>query len=342
MLPLAIQTNVALAKIQEAKVDIFTHAPRANGATDCLSLTYKVERRSANTGSPKKLMFPKFNYVISIDNHLLTDTTQFPLNHGTNRFITPRYLVLHYDAGASLTNTIAYLKNRQLSYHLLIDRDGTITQGVPFNKRAWHAGRSNFRGIPADLNSHSIGISMGNRGIVHKHGNRFWLEDSRGRKVGSPLNPNQVARAPHPSDGRLRYWERYPKAQVATCHALCKLLIQTYPTITDIIGHDEIAIGRKIDPGPAFPRENFYGLVPDRGRADRNVFTVTTPGDTLNVRATPSASATIDGVLQDGQQIYGRSLTYRRSVPTEWLSISLDERYLHNGYVSARFLKRVS
>ena len=35
----------------------------------------------------------------------------------------------------------------QVSSHLLIDRNGTVTQYVPFDKKAWHAGESSFHGI---------------------------------------------------------------------------------------------------------------------------------------------------------------------------------------------------
>ena len=47
----------------------------------------------------------------------------------------------------------------KVSSHLLIKRDGSITQFVPFNKKAWHAGISNFRGRE-DCNEFSIGIEL--------------------------------------------------------------------------------------------------------------------------------------------------------------------------------------
>ena len=47
----------------------------------------------------------------------------------------------------------------KVSSHLLIKRDGSITQFVPFNKKAWHAGISTFRGRE-DCNEFSIGIEL--------------------------------------------------------------------------------------------------------------------------------------------------------------------------------------
>ena len=47
----------------------------------------------------------------------------------------------------------------KVSSHLLIKRDGSITQFVPFNKKAWHAGISIFRGRE-DCNEFSIGIEL--------------------------------------------------------------------------------------------------------------------------------------------------------------------------------------
>ncbi|MEL7159826.1 MAG: N-acetylmuramoyl-L-alanine amidase, partial [Bacteroidota bacterium] len=212
---------------------------------------------------------------------------------------------------------------------------------VPFNKQAWHAGRSNFRGIPQRLNDHAIGISMANRGILHKEVNRYWLKNDAGRRVGNYLNPNQVVLAQHQHGGRERYWEKYPQVQVAACHALCAALVKVYPTIMDVVGHDEVAIDRKIDPGPAFPRQLFYPLVPNRGAGERILYRVDSPDGLLNLRDRPNASGELVGVLQQDQLVFGRSFTYKSGRQTGWLSVSLDERHLHNGFVSSKFLRRV-
>ena len=51
------------------------------------------------------------------------------------------------------------IKGAEVSAHLFIERDGTITQFVNFNERAWHAGRSSYFGR-AECNDYSIGIEL--------------------------------------------------------------------------------------------------------------------------------------------------------------------------------------
>ena len=51
------------------------------------------------------------------------------------------------------------IKGAEVSAHLFIERDGTMTQFVNFNERAWHAGRSNYLGR-AECNDYSIGIEL--------------------------------------------------------------------------------------------------------------------------------------------------------------------------------------
>jgi len=59
-------------------------------------------------------------------------------------------------------NEHSYFKeihNMQVSSHLLIKRDGSIVQFVPFHERAWHAGQSNYQGRER-CNDFSIGIEL--------------------------------------------------------------------------------------------------------------------------------------------------------------------------------------
>jgi AmpD protein len=100
----------------------------------------------------------------------------------------------------------------RVSAHLLIRRDGEIVQFASFNERAWHAGRSSWQGREA-CNDYSIGIEC----------------------EGTDEVP-------------------YEPAQYATLRQLLPLLSETYPAITRerIVGHSDVAPGRKTDPGPSF------------------------------------------------------------------------------------------
>jgi len=77
----------------------------------------------------------------------------------------PKYLVMHYTATPDLEVAIRSLINpkRKASAHLVIGRDGSITQLVPFDRVAWHAGASSWDGLKG-LNRYSLGIELENAG----------------------------------------------------------------------------------------------------------------------------------------------------------------------------------
>jgi N-acetylmuramoyl-L-alanine amidase len=96
-----------------------------------------------------------------IDNLLFVDGQQVEFRESPNvgREMVPRLIVEHFTADNSCEGALSWLCSRQsgVSAHLVIDRDGTIYQLVPFNVVAWHAGRSEYQGQP-NVNSFSIGI----------------------------------------------------------------------------------------------------------------------------------------------------------------------------------------
>jgi AmpD protein len=99
-----------------------------------------------------------------------------------------------------------------VSSHVLIARDGALTQYVPFDRRAWHAGRSEYCGRSA-CNDFSVGIEL----------------------EGTDDLP-------------------YASAQYRALAALIVALRRSYPSLreAEVVGHSDIAPGRKTDPGPAF------------------------------------------------------------------------------------------
>lgn len=99
----------------------------------------------------------------------------------------------------------------EVSAHYLISRKGQVTQLVDEEKRAWHAGEGEWRGM-TDINSRSIGIELDNTGT-------------------------------HP----------FPEPQMAALEALLRDILTRWPIDPlDIIGHSDMAPGRKQDPGPRF------------------------------------------------------------------------------------------
>ncbi|HNV58586.1 MAG TPA: N-acetylmuramoyl-L-alanine amidase [Rhodoferax sp.] len=136
-----------------------------------------------------------------------------------------QFLVLHYTVGnfESSLATLTKPSNRAVSSHYLVRDDPVVTYRlVDENRRAWHAGPS-FWGGYSNLNASSIGIEIVNAGPV----------------VGA--------------DGTTRYTP-FSQAQINEVVALCKEIVARHQIRPDrIIGHSDIAPGRKQDPGPLFP-----------------------------------------------------------------------------------------
>ena len=106
----------------------------------------------------------------------------------------------------------ATIQHLAVSSHVLIARDGTLTQYVPFDRRAWHAGKSEYCGRSA-CNDFSIGIEL----------------------EGTDDLP-------------------YASAQYRVLAQLIAALRRSYPSLrnAEVVGHSDIAPGRKTDPGPKF------------------------------------------------------------------------------------------
>lgn len=109
----------------------------------------------------------------------------------------------------------------RVSSHLLVNRKGEITQYVPFNDRAWHAGKSEFQGRET-CNDFSIGIELEG------------CDD-----------------------------QEYEPAQYQVAANIVKLLMLNWQGITKqrVVGHCDVAPGRKTDPGEAFNWDYFYTLL---------------------------------------------------------------------------------
>jgi AmpD protein len=113
------------------------------------------------------------------------------------------------------------IRDLKVSSHLFISRLGEITQFVPFHLRAWHAGVSTFAG-QSNCNDFSIGIEL----------------------EGTDDLP-------------------YENIQYETLVEVTQTLMDSYPLIKTerIVGHSDIAPGRKTDPGESFDWMYFTGLL---------------------------------------------------------------------------------
>ena len=107
------------------------------------------------------------------------------------------------------------IHNMEVSSHVFIRRDGEVIQFVPFDKRAWHAGQSCY-GERENCNDFSIGIELEG------------TDDSR-----------------------------YEAVQYERLKQVIETLVSYYPSLEldALVGHSDIAPGRKSDPGPFFDWE---------------------------------------------------------------------------------------
>jgi AmpD protein len=110
------------------------------------------------------------------------------------------------------------LRGALVSAHLYIRRNGELIQFVPFDRRAWHAGASSWRGR-VRCNDFSVGVEL----------------------EGSDFVP-------------------FRDAQYIALARVARALRTCYP-ITDVVGHSDIAPGRKTDPGPFFEWERLLDVL---------------------------------------------------------------------------------
>ena len=215
----------------------------------------------------------------------LDDGTPVSLQKSPNQSegITPEYLIMHYTAGASAESSVAWFLNpaAKASAHLVIGRNGQITQVVAFNRRAWHAGESRW-GSRVGLNQWSLGIELDNAGELVRH------SDGWRTKWGRPINAADVLEAAHKNGGPVTGWHTYTHEQLEVAQLVAATLVDYYE-LTDLLGHDDIAPGRKTDPGPAFPMSSFRAAALGRGEttAPKTEKFVTTTA--LNIRVGPGS-----------------------------------------------------
>lgn len=127
-------------------------------------------------------------------------------------------LILHYTGMLSGKGAEDWLCNSdsEVSSHYLVHEDGHIVQMVAEADRAWHAGKSFWKG-ETDLNSVSIGIEI--------------------------VNP-----------GHILGYRPFPAKQVSAVTRLCRGILLRHPIAPSmVLAHSDIAPGRKIDPGELFP-----------------------------------------------------------------------------------------
>ena len=190
-------------------------------------------------------------YIVNLANGLISSALQVPSPNQDTRpkGVKPELILIH---GISLppgefggsavrslfTNSLDWsthpyytqIRGLLVSTHLFIPRQGQIVQFVPLERRAWHAGKSNFQGKQF-CNDFSIGIELEGTDDV-------------------PYTDEQYARLILVVEA---IFDAYPEI-----------------SIRKIAGHCDVSSGRKTDPGPAFDWLRMYDGLKTRVEAPKN------------------------------------------------------------------------
>ena len=138
--------------------------------------------------------------------------------------------VLHYTEMKPVESALDRLTDAEagVSAHYLISEDGVVTQLVDEDKRAWHAGKSYWRGIK-DVNSASVGIELDHPGHAPENGG----------------------------------YRAFADAQIEALVPLLSRIMKDYDIPrANVVAHSDVAPMRKTDPGELFPWDRLaqYGL----------------------------------------------------------------------------------
>jgi N-acetylmuramoyl-L-alanine amidase len=159
----------------------------------------------------------------------MSDESFAPDHDGADTRVSPNFgerrdgkpadiLLLHYtgmESGPAAEDWLC-APHSEVSCHYIVHEDGRVVQMVPEAMRAWHAGRSRWKG-ETDINSRSIGIEIVNGG--HEFG----------------LPP-------------------FPDRQIEAVIALSRGIVARHAIVPErVLAHSDVAPGRKRDPGELFP-----------------------------------------------------------------------------------------
>ena len=190
---------------------------------------------------------PEMTRAAKLENYNVT-TDYYPSISQDERV---RFLVLHYTA-INTELSLKVLTQKDVSSHYLINDydDKQINLLVDETKRAWHAGISKWKGLD-NLNFSSIGIEIVNLG-----------------------------------NGTGGVFQPYPDYQIKKVGELSRDIVTRYNISPfNVVGHADIAPGRKPDPGPLFPWKKLYtdyGVGAWYDDADKYLFIQQYPWDTTS------------------------------------------------------------
>jgi N-acetylmuramoyl-L-alanine amidase len=190
-----------------------------------------------------------------------------------------KYIIIHFTTGTRIESTIAYFRTESagVSAHLLIARDGRVVQFLPFNRIAYHAGYSWWE-RDTNLNRYSIGIELDNAGTVAGTPGNWVRKDRRIPDEDVELKRYWRDMSPEP-----KAWQKFTPIQLDVLEKILHALAAHYggPDHLEILGHDEVNLANRVDPGPLFPMEDMRERVLGRRQPSFLVFHLAKEGARL-------------------------------------------------------------
>jgi N-acetyl-anhydromuramyl-L-alanine amidase AmpD len=210
-----------------------------------------VRGRTSMTKADLRMTLTIYNHILYRDGH----SVPFAATPNCGGRMRPELVVLHDTAGRlDGRSSVEWLCNpaAKASAHVVIDRAGRITQLAEFDRITWHAGVSTWDGRP-NVNARSIGVEFENPGRLVRRGDTAVAWYGQAFDIAA----HGIAAIETAAHG-AGLWMPYTPEQLAALNDLLLAIEAVYP-IREVVGHYQIAPGRKVDPTPLLP-EGILGV----------------------------------------------------------------------------------
>lgn len=261
--------------------------------------------------------------------HINGNPVRFIESPNCRGIVDPKFLVIHFTASGGDKESVAkWFANpsAKVSAHLIVDYDGSCIQSVRFDKIAYHAGASSWRGFKG-LNRYSIGIEVVNPGPLTRLGNgkyKAWF----GKIYSSDKYP--IIEARHENGGDIFGWIPFTEAQTRFLIEAGRVIMDHY-NLMEAVGHDMISPGRKVDPGPCMDKRVYDRLNASNNTDDNEANeTVIVKAKRLNFRTGPGTEFPVISVLERGEVLK------RLDSVGQWIFVETKDGirgFVHGNYV---------
>ena len=217
-----------------------------------------VDKRAVRVKTDFTPVVRQDHYLVTSDGRRFQEITPHPNGFEPNkRNPAPKFIIMHFTTGTRMESTINHFKDASsgVSTHLLIGRSGRVVQFLPFDRIAHHSGFSWWE-QQSNLNQSSIGIELDNAGLLIR-------KDDKWQRHKMIIPDNEVKQDVHwkqfkPNNpANFPGWQTFTKVQLDVALKIVRALTERYPSIQEILGHDDVNLRNRYDPGPLFPLRRF-------------------------------------------------------------------------------------